>query len=151
MLARNEVLQIWRPDLYFEQASLAPAGYTPAPSGVVRLAQRAAPPPPPFSLPATFTHGTPSPTPYQPLAPRASGGAKRQPDLEQATVLQLPHSTMGVRDGKGEMLTVSSGGDVFWSRQASHVVITPSRAFPLVARGGVLPRHPTGGSREEGV
>ena len=44
---------------------------------------------------------------------------------------------MGVRDGKGEMLTVSSGGDVFWSRQACHVVIT----------------HPTGGSREarEGV
>ena len=26
MLARNEALQIWRPDLYFGQASLAPAG-----------------------------------------------------------------------------------------------------------------------------
>ena len=54
MLARDEVLQIWRPDIYFGQA----------------------------------------------------------------TVLQLPHSTMGVRDGKGEMLTVSNGGEVFWSRQA---------------------------------
>ena len=32
MLARNEALQIWRPDIYFDQASLAPAGYAPAPS-----------------------------------------------------------------------------------------------------------------------
>ena len=54
MLARNEALQIWRPDLYFEQA----------------------------------------------------------------TVLELPHSTMGVQDGKAEMLRVSSSGEVFWSRQA---------------------------------
>ena len=54
MLARNEALQIWRPDLYFEQA----------------------------------------------------------------TVLELPHSTTGVQDGKADMLRVSSGGEVFWSRQA---------------------------------
>ena len=33
--------------------------------------------------------------------------------------LELPDEKMGFSDGKGEMFTVSSGGEILWSRQAS--------------------------------
>ena len=36
--------------------------------------------------------------------------------------LELPDEKMGVSDGKGEMFTVSSGGEILWSRQASFTI-----------------------------
>lgn len=36
--------------------------------------------------------------------------------------LELPDENMGVSDGKGEMFTVSSGGEILWSRQASFTI-----------------------------
>ena len=41
---------------------------------------------------------------------------------QQMVNLELPDLTMGVSDGKGEMFTVSGGGEVLWSRQASFTI-----------------------------
>ena len=38
--------------------------------------------------------------------------------MREQVTLDLPEKTMGITDGKGEMVTVSSDGSVFWSRQA---------------------------------
>ena len=44
-----------------------------------------------------------------------------RPDLyfEKVVEIKLPEEKMGVKDGRGEMTTASSKGEVFWSRQVS--------------------------------
>lgn len=50
-----------------------------------------------------------------------------RPDLyfDKQVTLDLPEKTMGITDGKGEMVTVSSDGSVFWSRQARFTLACP--------------------------
>ena len=56
-----------------------------------------------------------------------------KPDLywEDALQVTLPDAVAGIKDGAGEMLIVSTGGDVFWSRQARFTLACPMRLSQL--------------------
>ena len=56
-----------------------------------------------------------------------------KPDFywEGSLKVVLPDAVAGIKDGAGESLTVSTGGDAFWSRQARFTLACPMRLLQL--------------------